>query len=212
MFAANDCLEVNLGEKRVAIEFFLGFSLEIDVGVAGEAAKDDGVSIVVTAESGVSGASNDALDDCLSFFSREYTGSPDAKNASKFFCRKLSWVKVGLETRIFKSSRKRDAGGSICSLDDGRPNFPNEILLILDFSLLVFFVPLLSKVLVALLKVSSALNKFSSTTLDLDLFIKSSANETFGLGSRFADVREVIDERNWLGDEEFCLDREFWFE
>lgn len=110
---------------------------------------------------------------------------------------------------MLESSRRRDEGGSTCSLDDGRPNLPNDIFVIRDFSLFFFFVPLLSNVLLALPKVSSALNVFSSTTLVRDLFIKSSANDTFGLGSRFTDARrEVIDERNGLGDDEFCLDRE----
>lgn len=80
-------------------------------------------------------------------------------------------------------------------MDDGRPNLPNDILDIFDFRLFFFLVPL-SRMLFALLKVSSALKVFSSTTLVLDLLIKSSANDTFGLGSRFTDVRELIDERN----------------
>lgn len=105
-------------------------------------------------------------------------------------------MKVGLDILILRSSRSRDEGGSTCSFDEGRPSFPNAMFENFDFNLFFFFVPLLSNVLLALLKVSSALNWLSSTTLVLDLFIKSSANETFGLGSRFTDVREVIDERN----------------
>lgn len=121
----------------------------------------------------------------------------------------MSWVKVGLVTRISRSSpRSRDEGGSACSFDDGRPNLPNDKP-ILDLSrFFLLLVPLLSKVLLLLLKVSSALN-VSSTTLVLDLFIKSSANDTFGLGSRRTDVREVIDERSCV---EFCLDRDMWFD
>lgn len=65
-----DCF-VNRGEKSAAIEFFLGRSLEMDDGVAGEVANDDGVSMVVAAESGVRGAKDDDSDSCLSFLSRE---------------------------------------------------------------------------------------------------------------------------------------------
>lgn len=118
-------------------------------------------------------------------------------------------MKVGLVTRISRSSRSRDEGGSACSLDDGRPNFPKDILPILDFSrFFLLFVPLLSIVLLLLLKVSSVLN-VSSTKLVLDLFIKSSANDTFGLGSRLTDVREDIDERSCV---EFCRDKDMWFD
>lgn len=105
-------------------------------------------------------------------------------------------MKVGLDIRILRSSRSRDEGGSACSFDEGRPNFPNDIFENFDFNLFFFFVPLLSNVLFPLLKLSSALNVLSSTTLVLDLFIKSSAKETFGLGSRFTEFLEVIDERN----------------
>lgn len=67
------CLDVNLGEKRAAIEFFLGRLS--DVGVAGvgvsDAANDDGVSIVVAPESGVKGVNKDETDNCFSFRSRE---------------------------------------------------------------------------------------------------------------------------------------------
>lgn len=108
-------------------------------------------------------------------------------------------MKVGLLTRSFRSSRRRDGGGSACSLDDGRPNLPNEIFAPMRDLRLFFF---LSNVLFALLNVSSALNVFSSTTLVRDLLIKSSANDTFGLGSRLTDARELIDERNWWGDDE----------
>lgn len=115
-------------------------------------------------------------------------------------------MKVGLLTRISRSSRIRDEPGSSCSLDVGRPNLPKDIFDILDFSLFFF---LLSKVLFALLKLSSALSVFSSTTLVLDLLIKSSAKDTFGLGSRLTDAR-VIDERKRFG--EFCLESELWLE
>lgn len=71
LFVDDDCFDVNLGEKSAAIEFFLGFSLEIDVGVVGDGAKDDGVSMVVANESGVKGVNNDESDNCLSFLSRE---------------------------------------------------------------------------------------------------------------------------------------------
>lgn len=104
----------------------------------------------------------------------------------------MSWVNVGLVTRYSRSSRSRDEADSACSLDDGRLNLPSDIFDILDLNLPFFF----SNVLFALLKLLSVLKVFSSTTLELDLFIKSSANDTFGLGSRFADVREFIDERS----------------
>lgn len=69
------CLDVNFAENSVAIEFFLGLSLEKDVGVAGvgvsDDANDDGVSIVVAPESGVSGVNKDESDNCFSFLSRE---------------------------------------------------------------------------------------------------------------------------------------------
>lgn len=120
---------------------------------------------------------------------------------------------MGLLTRSFRSSRKRDGGGSACSLDEGRPNLPSDIFAPMrDLRLFFFLAPLLSNVLFALLNVSSALNVFSSTTLVRDLFIKSSANDTFGLGSRLTDARELIDERNWWGDDESWRDSGVWFE
>lgn len=63
--------DVNLGEKRATMEFFRDLSLETDVGVMGAEAKDDGVSMVVAADSGVKGVSNDVSDNCFSFRSRE---------------------------------------------------------------------------------------------------------------------------------------------
>lgn len=108
-------------------------------------------------------------------------------------------------TRKSWSSRRRAEAGSTFSLDDGRPNFPNDIFANLDFKLFFFLVPLLSNLLFALPKLSSVLYVLSSTTLVRDLFIKSSANDTFGLGSRFTDVREFIDERNCV---ELCRDKE----
>lgn len=75
----DDCF-VNFDEKSAAIEFFRGRSLDIDVGVVGDAANDDGVSRVVV-ESGVSGVSSeasesfcdnsDASESCFSFFASE---------------------------------------------------------------------------------------------------------------------------------------------
>lgn len=121
-------------------------------------------------------------------------------------------MKVGLVTRISRSSRSLADTGSLCSFDDGRPSFPSDIFENFDFNLPFFFASLGSKLLFSLALpklLSSALNKLSSTTLARDLLIKSSANETFGLGSRRTDVREVIDERRGL---EFCRDREMWFE
>lgn len=119
-------------------------------------------------------------------------------------------MKVGLLIRISRSSsRSLDEGGSTCSLEDGRPSLPNEIFVIFDRNLFFFLPALLSNVLLALLKLSSVLNVFSSTKLALDLFIKSSANETLGLGSRLIGGREeVIEERSGL---EFCLVK-IWFE
>ena len=114
-------------------------------------------------------------------------------------------MNVGFVTLISRSSRNLNEGGSTCSFDDGRPSFPNDIR---GMNFFFFLTPLLSKLLLfALLKLlSSALIEFSSTTLVLDLFIKSSANDTLGLGSRLADVvREFIDERSGL---EFCLVKE----
>jgi hypothetical protein len=204
----DDCF-VNFGEKSAAIEFFRGRSLEIEVGVVGDAANDDGVSIVVVeiGVSGVSGVNNeasesfcdnsDASESCFSFFSSEYTDAPLAKNASKFFARRLSCVKVGLLTRISRSSRSRDDAGSACSLDEGRPNLPSDIFEIFDLKLFFFFDSNARLVLL-----SSALKLFSSTTLVLDLFIKSSAKDTLGLGSRRC---EFNDERRF----EFCRDSEF---
>lgn len=74
--AGDGCLEVKRDEKSAAIEFFLGLSLEMDVGVVGEGANDDGVSIVVAADSGgVKGFNNndddDESDNCFSFLARE---------------------------------------------------------------------------------------------------------------------------------------------
>lgn len=69
--AGDGCLDVKRDEKSAAIEFFLGLSLEMDVGVVGEGANDDGVSIVVAKDSGVKGVSNDESDNCLSFLSKE---------------------------------------------------------------------------------------------------------------------------------------------
>lgn len=115
-------------------------------------------------------------------------------------------MKVGLLIRISRSSRTRDETGSTCSFDDGRPSFPNDIFVIFDRNLFFFCLdPLLSNVLLALLpKLSSVLTAslFSSTTLVLDLFIKSSANETFGLGSRLEKRRAFGNELSGL---EFCL-------
>jgi hypothetical protein len=51
-------LDVNLGEKSAAIELFLGD--EGVVGVMGP--NEDGVSMVVACESGVSGVSNEVFD------------------------------------------------------------------------------------------------------------------------------------------------------
>lgn len=120
-------------------------------------------------------------------------------------------MNVGLLTRISRSSRSREGGGSACSLDDGRPSLPREIFEIFDLKLFFFFAALLSNVLLALLallKLSSDLNVSVSTTLVRDLFIKSSANETFGLGSRLFEARELIDDRRF----EFCLEIGMWFE
>lgn len=71
LFVDVDFLDVNLGEKSVAMEFFLGLSLEMDVGVEGECAKDNGVSMVVVLESGVNGVKRDESEICLCFLSRE---------------------------------------------------------------------------------------------------------------------------------------------
>lgn len=114
-------------------------------------------------------------------------------------------MNVGLVTRYSRSSLRRADTGSACSLDDGRLNLPSDIFDIFDLNLPFFF----SNVLLPLLKLLSVLNVFSSTTLERDLFIKSSANDTFGLGSRFADVREVIDERSWF---RLCREKDLWFE
>lgn len=65
---------MNLGEKRAAIEFFLGFSLVIEMGVVGEGPNEDGVSMVVVGDSGVIGVigvNNEEYDSCRSFLSRE---------------------------------------------------------------------------------------------------------------------------------------------
>lgn len=105
-------------------------------------------------------------------------------------------MNVGFDIRNFRSSRTLDEGGSTCSFEQFLPSFPNDIFVNFDFSLFFFFIPLLSTILFPLLKVSSALNELSSTTLVPDLFIKSSAKETLGLGSRFTEAREEIDERN----------------
>ena len=71
LFACNDCFDVYFDEKRAAIEFFL-CPLESDVGVDGEAANDDGVSIVVAADCGVNGGNNDdESESCLSLRLRE---------------------------------------------------------------------------------------------------------------------------------------------
>lgn len=70
LLLVGDCF-VNRGEKSAAIEFFLGRSLDTEVGVVGECANDDGVSMVVAADSGVKGANDDESDSCLSFRSRE---------------------------------------------------------------------------------------------------------------------------------------------
>lgn len=68
VFAASDCFDPNFGGKKAEMEFFLGRSLDIEVGVIGEGANDDGVSIVVAAESGVSSELDDS---CRSFLSKE---------------------------------------------------------------------------------------------------------------------------------------------
>lgn len=70
LLTGDDCFE-NLGEKRAAMEFFLGFSLEIEEGVAGAGPNDDGVSMVVAAEGGVTGVNSDENESCRSFLSRE---------------------------------------------------------------------------------------------------------------------------------------------
>lgn len=116
-------------------------------------------------------------------------------------------MNVGLVTRYSRSSRKRAEAGSTCSLDEGLLNFPSDIFDILDLNLPFFF----SNVLLALLKLFSVLKVLSSTTLVRDLFIKSSANDTFGLVSRFAEFREVIDDRRLL---ELCREKlmSWWFE
>lgn len=71
LFVGVECFDVNFGEKNAAIELFLGLSLTVDVGVDGVAANDDGVSIVVAADCGVSGVNRDGSEYCFSLRSRE---------------------------------------------------------------------------------------------------------------------------------------------
>lgn len=96
--------------------------------------------------------------------------------------------------RCWSSVTRVGAAASSCSLDaETLPNLPREILVIFDFSLLFFFLALSDELTAAAaalfeLKSPALLNVLSSTILERDLFIKSSANDTrLGLGSRLID-------------------------